>query len=57
MRNLNRNPAYREFRNLRYKYRKNNKKFTAEIAATTLHRYSQLGQKYVKILQSVIKQF
>jgi Bax protein len=57
MRNLNRNPAYREFRELRYKYRKNNKKFTAEVAATTLHRYSQLGEEYVKILQSIIKQF
>ena len=57
MRNLNRNPAYREFRELRYKYRKNHKKFTAEVAATTLHRYSQLGEEYVKILQSIIKQF
>ena len=57
MRNLNRNPAYREFRELRYKYRKNHKKFTAEVSATTLHRYSQLGEEYVKILQSIIKQF
>jgi len=57
MRNLNRNPAYREFRELRYKYRKSGLKFSAEIAATTLHRYSQLGKKYVEILKSVIRQF
>ena len=55
MRNLNRNPAYKEFRNLRYKYRKEHKKFDASIAATTLYRYSELGYEYVKILQLVIK--
>ena len=27
------------------------------IAATTLHRYSELGEEYVKILQLVIKNF
>ena len=57
MRNLNRNPAYKEFRELRYKYRKENKKFDGLIAATTLHRYSELGEEYVKILQLVIKTF
>jgi len=57
MRNLNRNPAYKEFRELRYKYRKENKPFDAMIAATTLHRYSELGEEYVKILQLVIKNF
>jgi len=57
MRNLNRNPAYKEFRELRYKYRKENKPFDAMVAATTLHRYSELGQEYVKILQMVIKHF
>ena len=57
MRNLNRNPAYREFRELRYKYRKENKKLDASTAATTLHRYSQIGNRYVVLLQSMIKQF
>ena len=57
MRNLNRNPAYREFRDLREKYRKENKPFSAEVAATTLERYSELGKEYVKILHSVIKMF
>jgi Bax protein len=57
MRNLNRNPAYKKFRDLRYEYRKEHKKFTAEIAATTLILYSQLREKYVKILQNIIKQF
>jgi Bax protein len=57
MRNLNRNPAYKEFRALRAKYRKEHKKFSAYIAATTMRRYSQLGQKYVKIIQNMIKGF
>jgi len=57
MRNLNRNPAYREFRELRYKYRKENKPFTAEVAANTLHRYSQLGNEYVRRLKIMINQF
>jgi len=57
MRNLNRNSAYESFRELRYKYRKEHKKFTARIAATTLLQYSELKEGYVKILQNIIKQF
>ena len=57
MRNLNRNPAYKEFRELRYRCREENKTFSAEMAATTLHRYSELGQKYVQILKTIVKQF
>ena len=57
MRNLNRNPAYKEFRELRSYYRTNDKNFSSIKAATTLHRYSQLGQEYVKILQKMVKQF
>jgi len=57
MRNLNRNPAYKEFRELRYSYHQNDKKFSAEKGAETLHRYSQLGQQYVKILKQMIRQF
>ena len=57
MRNLNRNPAYKEFRELRYQYKKEHKPFSAEVAATTLKRYSQLGDEYVKMLKVMIKQF
>ena len=57
MRNLNRNPAYKSFRELRYKYRKEHKPFSAEVAATTLKRYSQLGNQYVRMLKVMIKQF
>ena len=57
MRNLNRNPAYKEFRDLRAKYREENKTFSGFIAATTLHRYSELGHRYVKIVQTMVKQF
>ncbi len=55
MRNLNRNPAYKEFRELRYQYKKENKKFTGLIAASALKNYSQLKEEYVKILKKVIK--
>jgi Bax protein len=57
MKNLNRNRAYKNFRELRYKYKKEHKKFTADVAATTLILYSQLKEQYVKILQNIIKQF
>ena len=57
MRNLNRNPAYIKFREVRYEYRKKHKKFTASIAATTLILYSELREIYVKILQKIVKQF
>jgi Bax protein len=57
MRNLNRNRAYKKFREVRYRYRKEHKKFTAEVGATTLILYSELKEKYVKILQNIMKQF
>ena len=57
MRNLNRNRAYRKFRELRYEYKKQHKIFSAEVAATTLKEYSELGEEYVKRLQKMIKQF
>ncbi len=57
MRNLNRNRAYRKFRELRYEYKKQHKIFSAEVAATTLREYSELGEEYVKRLQKMIKQF
>ncbi len=55
MLNLNRNPAYKNFRNLRYKFRKNHKLFTGIIAANTMINYSQLHDKYVKLLKQMIK--
>ena len=55
MRNLNRNPAYKKFRELRYKYRKKGKKFTGLVAAETMKNYSQLHEKYVKLLKQMIK--
>ena len=57
MRNLNRNPAYKKFRELRYKYWEQNKTFPAEVGASTLLKYSQLREEYVEILKNVIKQF
>jgi len=55
MRNLNRNPAYKKFRELRYEYKKKGKKFTGLIAADTMINYSQLHEKYVKLLKQMIK--
>jgi Bax protein len=54
MLNLNRNRAYKEFRDLRYQYRQENKKFTGLIAATTLKRYSQKKEEYIKLIQKMI---
>ena len=55
MRNLNTNLAYKNFRELRYKYHKNNKKFTGLIAADTMINYSQKKEEYVKLLKKLIK--
>ena len=53
-RNLNRNRAYREFREKRAKFRKENKLFTGIAAANTLKDYSQLKEKYIKRLKNLI---
>ena len=55
MLNLNRNPAYIDFRKKRYLYHKLHKKFTGIDAAPTLKNYSQLKEEYVKRLQNMIK--
>jgi Bax protein len=55
MLNLNRHRAYKEFRELRYLYYQNNKKFRGIEAATTMHNYSAIGEEYNKILKSIIK--
>ncbi len=55
MRNLNRNPAYKEFRELRYKIKKEGKPFRGTKAAQTLHNYSQKKEEYTKLLKTIIK--
>ncbi|MEO1924135.1 MAG: glucosaminidase domain-containing protein [Nautiliaceae bacterium] len=55
MRNLNRNPAYKKFRELRYKTKKEGKKFKGLKAAETLHNYSQKKEEYTKLLKTIIK--
>ncbi len=55
MLNLNRNPAYKNFRKKRYLYHKMHKKFTGIDAAPTLKNYSQLKEIYVKRLINMIK--
>ena len=55
MKNLNTNLAYKDFRELRYKYHKNNKRFTGLIAADTMINYSQKKEEYVKLLKQLIK--
>jgi len=55
MRNLNRNPAYKEFREKRWKYKKENKKFSGIEAADTLIRYSQKKEEYVNLIKKIIK--
>jgi len=55
MLNLNRHKAYKDFRQLRSHNRKLKKQFTGIEAATTMTNYSQIGEKYNKIIKSVIK--
>jgi len=55
MKNLNTNLAYKNFRELRYKYYKNNKNFTGLIATDTIINYSQKKEEYVKLLKKLIK--
>jgi len=55
MLNLNRNPAYKEFRKKRFIYKKAHKNFTGLEAAPTLKNYSQLKEEYVKRVKKLIK--
>ena len=54
MLNLNRNPAYIEFRKKRAQFRKNHKIFTGLDAAPTIKNYSQLKEEYVKRIENLI---
>ena len=53
-RNLNRNRAYKKFREKREKFRKKHKIFTGLDAANTLTEYSQLKKEYVKRIKNLI---
>ena len=54
MKNLNTNPAYKKFRELREKYTKKNKTFSGIVAANTMIYYSQKKEEYVKLLKQMI---
>ena len=53
--NLNRNKAYKEFRDKRYVAHSKGMDFDGLMAAKTMINYSELKQKYVKIIQNIIK--
>jgi len=55
LKNINRNNAYKELRDEREKMRKNNIKLDAFKLAEGLHRYSQKGTEYVKIVHQLLK--
>ncbi|MDO3388254.1 glucosaminidase domain-containing protein [Gilvimarinus sp. SDUM040013] len=53
-RNLNTHPAYQALRDMRAEKRKAGQAFTGMDAATTLTKYSERGEAYVKTLHSII---
>ena len=55
MLNLNRNRAYRKFREERMKLREKNETISGLILASTLKNYSQLKEEYVKRVKKLIK--
>ena len=55
MLNLNRHPAYKEFRLARFRAKRKGEPFDGLKAAKTMQRYSQLGEKYNRLLISIIK--
>ena len=54
LQNINRNNAYKELREKRKKMRMKNEKLDAFKLAEGLHRYSQKGTNYVKIIQHLL---
>lgn len=54
MLNLNRNRAYKGFRNVRYAYRLAGKRFTGLEGAKMMVNYSAIGKKYTATLQKMI---
>ncbi len=55
MRNLNRHWAYEEFREARAAARRKGIAFTGFVAAVYLKRYSQMGERYTRMVKSTIK--
>ena len=55
--NLNRHFAYENFRQKRYEYAKKGKEFNGLEAALSLHSYSELGGRYVKMISQVIQKY
>ena len=55
MLNLNRTKAYYSFRNKRDQLRKQNKELSGLVLSQTMINYSQIKEKYLRILKSVIK--
>jgi Bax protein len=55
MLNLNRHGAYREFRTARLMARKSGKPFDGLKAAMTMKHYSEIGERYTKIVASIIR--
>lgn len=55
MLNLNRTKAYYSFRNKRRELRKENKKLSGLILSQTMINYSQIKERYLRILKNVIK--
>lgn len=57
MRNLNSHPAYREFRILRYRQRRENSELQGEELAEGLLAYSGIGYEYVHRLRGIMEQY
>lgn len=55
MRNLNSHPAYKMLRDIRYKRRQEGKEPKASELAVGLSKYAGIGNEYVRILRSMLK--
>ncbi len=55
--NINTNPAYRQFRLLRYRDRQLNKPLNVETLLPSLRAYSALGQEYIRRIGLTIKHY
>ena len=56
MLNLNRNHAYREFRTARWLHMREGEDFQGFVAAEKMHRYSEIGDAYVRMIKSLIEE-
>ena len=55
-RNLNTHSSYKEFRQARAKLRDQGKKLDSLVLVQYLDAYAEIGEKYVNVLQKIIKQ-